>query len=106
MGLVVEFRPARQRRENDTLGLREGTPARRLATTPCLAFGCAVEPGAFERLAREQRVGTVDAGPLLGTFDQALLDRVAEEVGEPLLLGFGLVRHRDGAITPRPELLP
>jgi hypothetical protein len=102
----LEASPAGHGGEDDLLGGGEVGGGLALAFPTRFVEGGAVDPGAFEGDTGEEGFRAVDAGPVLGSLDEAFFDALAEDVGETLGLRVGLVGDDDGAVSPSPELLP
>ncbi len=62
-----------------------------------------IEPEPLERLAVDQRFGSVNTGPFHRRLGEAFLDRMAEVVFQPAPLDLGLVADDDAVIAVFPE---
>jgi len=91
----VERCPAGQWREDDVFGSGEVGGAAVLTSAASFVLGGAIEPGALEVVAFEQRLRAANARPLLGPFDETFLDALTEDVGEAGDLRFLLVGDGD-----------
>jgi hypothetical protein len=82
----------------------------RTARPPCcrrprLVLCSSIEPGALKLRTVAQCSSAVNAGPMMRPLDKALLDAVAEKIGEASDLRLLFVGDEDRSISPRPELL-
>src|SRR4029077_7171120 len=98
--------PAGEGREVQGLGSGELKAVEGLSPVAGRVLLSAVEPGAGEILALDQRLGDVDSRPVLGTRDEPFLAAVREEVSQPCDLGRLFAADHDPLISPRPDLLP
>jgi hypothetical protein len=67
----VQMDPAGERREVDSFGLGEVCRSPPLAAATGFVEAGAVEPRTLQRLASKERLGAVDAGPVLRSLDPA-----------------------------------
>src|SRR5436190_4294859 len=103
IGVGVEMRPARKRRENHFVILDEVIQGNLGAATARIVELRSIEPGASIRPAGEQRSSTVDTRPRTGGVDKSLFATVRQEVVElPDLCGL-LVADENGVVTTVPD---
>ncbi len=106
VSLRSEVLPAGELNEAQDFGLGELLRSGIVPLHPRQILARAVVPDSLHWFSGDQRGAGMDTRPLLDSGDEVFLDRVGEDIGQPLDLRGFFVADDDRLIAPGPDLIP